>query len=439
MALETSTRPRTDGKCQKVLLVLACFTGQLVVMGLYYSYGQLFAALKNETGESGGKLAFIGSTRDFLLNSMMALGGYCVKGIGYVKLAAFASGLVILGLLLDSIVPSTSWLFLSFSIISGTGCGLLFITSSVVLYSRFSGNMLPVAVGLAAAGAGAGTIVFNAVLAPLTEAWGWRHARQFLAAGLLVLLTMNTLILRYCLQNSERVTEAEEEAFGTTDSEPSELERSDAEKSEISVSLRSWRSLVQPFGIPSFGLLSVGLVLYMGGFTVPYTHIVYYAQRRHYEKAAMLVSILGVGSLFARIACGICAVAVSPRLLFLLVILIQALALAWLPTCDTAAELITFSVLFGGSSGARVVVLPLVLRELFGAENVPRLFGLSGLAIGFGALIGPTLVGGIFDLTGNYRAAFWTSSGLVLASLPCFLASYWHAQRDVKEADALAV
>lgn len=135
----------------------------------------------------------------------MALGGFFVKGVGYVKLAAFGSALVILGLLIDSIVPSTSWLFLSFSIISGTGCGLLFIPSSVVLYGRLSGNMLPVAVGFAAAGGGAGTIVFNAVLAPLTEAWGWRRARQLLAAGLLVLLTMNTLILRYCL-HSERVT-----------------------------------------------------------------------------------------------------------------------------------------------------------------------------------------------------------------------------------------
>lgn len=262
----------------------------------------------------------------------MALGGFFVKGVGYVKLAAFGSALVILGLLIDSIVPSTSWLFLSFSIISGTGCGLLFIPSSVVLYGRLSGNMLPVAVGFAAAGGGAGTIVFNVVLAPLTEAWGWRRGRQCLAAGLLVLLTMNTLILRYCLHServadlaggakhfpdfspiiwdgwltnvlgmpkltTNQVTESEETSEA---SEPSDLESS--AETEIS-SVSRWRALVQPFGTRSFGLLSAGLVLYMGGFTVPYTHIVYYAELRHYKNAAMLVSILGVGSLVGRIAC----------------------------------------------------------------------------------------------------------------------------------------
>jgi hypothetical protein len=40
---------------------------------------------------------------------------------------------------------------------------------------------------------------------------------------------------------------------------------------------------------------------------------------------------------------GICAAVVSPRLLFLLVIFIQGLGLAWLPTCSTEAELMAFS------------------------------------------------------------------------------------------------
>jgi hypothetical protein len=40
---------------------------------------------------------------------------------------------------------------------------------------------------------------------------------------------------------------------------------------------------------------------------------------------------------------GISAAVVSPRLLFLMVILIQGLSLAWLPSCSTEAELIAFS------------------------------------------------------------------------------------------------
>jgi hypothetical protein len=35
-------------------------------------------------------------------------------------------------------------------------------------------------------------------------------------------------------------------------------------------------------------------------------------------------------------------------------------------------------VVFGGSSGARVALVSLVLWELYGAEKVPHLFGLAG-------------------------------------------------------------
>ena len=60
-----------------------------------------------------------------------------------------------------------------------------------------------------------------------------------------------------------------------------------------------------------------------------------------------------------------------------------------------------------------------------------------GLAVGVGTLIGPTLVGSIFDLTGSYGTAFLTSACLVLVSIPCMVASYWYAakQREVSKAD----
>ena len=61
--------------------------------------------------------------------------------------------------------------------------------------------------------------------------------------------------------------------------------------------------LVRPFAAPSFGLLSVGLVLYMFGFTVPYTHVVYYAELQGYKKAATLVSVMGAGSTVGRMLC----------------------------------------------------------------------------------------------------------------------------------------
>ena len=54
----------------------------------------------------------------------------------------------------------------------------------------------------------------------------------------------------------------------------------------------------------------------------------------------------------------------------------------------------------------------------------------AGAALGIGNLTGPTLVGTIVDMTGSYRAGFWTSASLVLASVPSVLAAIWTNSRQ---------
>ena len=202
--------------------------------------------------------------------------------------------------MLDSIVPNTSWLFLSFSLTGGIGGGLLCIPYFTVLYSQMNGPMLPVAVGFAAAGGGVGTIVFNLILEPLHQTFGWRHARQILAAALLVILTLNTLVLRCCTrQKKESPDDSVEESASSS---PTSFDTSGSQPSQLRL-CKELVELLRPLATPSFLLLSVGLVLYMCGFTAPYTHVVYYAELQGYENAAMLVSVVGAGSTVGRILC----------------------------------------------------------------------------------------------------------------------------------------
>ena len=223
--------------------------------------------------------------------------------IGYVNLSTLGSALVVLSLMLDSIIPSTSWLFLSFSLIGGMGNGLLCIPYFTVLYSQMSGPMLPIAVGFAAAGGGVGTIVFNSILEPLHQTFGWRQARQILAAALLVILTLNTLVLRCCTrQKKGNPHDSVEESNSSTSSDTSSAS-SGSQPSRFRLG-KELVELFRPLTAPSFGLLSVGLVLYMFGFTVPYTHVVYYAELQGYKRAATLVSVMGAGSTVGRIVCG---------------------------------------------------------------------------------------------------------------------------------------
>ena len=55
-------------RCEVQILVLASFVVKATCLGLKFSFGQLFAALKSQTGESAGTLALIGSSRDFVFH-----------------------------------------------------------------------------------------------------------------------------------------------------------------------------------------------------------------------------------------------------------------------------------------------------------------------------------------------------------------------------------
>jgi len=170
----------------------------------------------------------------------------------------------------------------------------------MVLYKELSGRMLPIAVGIGAAGGSVGTMVLNLVLEHLTEAWGWRYARQVLAAALLILLTMNTLALWCCLVEKKMQNEADQESDSQGESSEGS-ERSDS--LHLKLSGQHAKELVRPFASPSFALLSIGLILYNIGFTVPYTHLVFFAQLHDYEEGEMLISIMGAASLVGRILC----------------------------------------------------------------------------------------------------------------------------------------
>ena len=88
--------------CKKLVLVLACFTGQFVSVGIFLSFGPLFEALLRDTGGHTGTVALIGSLRDFLINIVQAMAGFVVKDVGFVTMSAVGAVLLVAGTFLDS-------------------------------------------------------------------------------------------------------------------------------------------------------------------------------------------------------------------------------------------------------------------------------------------------------------------------------------------------
>ena len=348
---------------QQACLVVASFLVQVVVLGLFYSYGTLFAALKADTGDAASTLALVGSIRDFLSHICTAPAGFVVQRVGFVRMAAIGAALLLLGMLADSYAPSGYFLFITCSLVGGVAIAILFTAALAVLYGQghISPSLLPVAVGLAASGGGLGTVVVNLGLNLLLDSFSWRSALRICcgAFGLLLLVALTALwcSLRHQKQVKESTTNRRE--------------------------LRSYsdvRDFLQPFGDLQFLLLNAALFLYGIGFMVPYTHLVYYAEtERGLDISTELTSLLGISGAAARLCFGLVSTFVRPSRLLLVVLLAQGTSLICLPFCGADAELKAFSAVYGCCSGGRVVLLSLVMNELFGAQRVAHLYGLASI------------------------------------------------------------
>ncbi|CAE7296679.1 SLC16A13 [Symbiodinium natans] len=378
---------------------------QVVVLGLFYSYGTLFAALKADTGDAASTLALVGSIRDFVFGLSTAPAGFLVRRVGFVRMPAIGAAMLLLGMLLDSYAPSSALLFLSTSLVGGMSMAMIFTPGATVLYghtSQLGQGFLPVAVGLASSGAGLGTILVNLGLDMLLDTFSWRDALRICCGAFCPLLFGAVLALWWGLRQ-----------------QPCDAGDSAADYQELKSN--PVRDFFQPYRDLRFILFNIALLFYFIGFMVPYTHLVYFAEvEKGLEIAGELTSLLGAAGTAARLFFGLCSSFVRPSRLFLLMLLVQGASLIWLPFCTNAAELKLFSAIYGFSSGGRVVLLSLTLNELFDPEKVAHLYGLLGVPMAVGTALGPTFVGTVYDLTGSYDNAFFTAGCIVLLAAPVF-------------------
>ena len=104
---------------QQACLVMASFLVQVVVWGLFHSYGTQLAALKADTGHAASTLALVGSIRDFVFATGTAPAGFLVHRMGFVRMAAVGTALLLFGMLADSFAPSIYFRFITCSLVRG--------------------------------------------------------------------------------------------------------------------------------------------------------------------------------------------------------------------------------------------------------------------------------------------------------------------------------
>ncbi len=324
------------------------------------------------------------------------------------------------GMIFLSSINSILTYYVAFMVISigmsGASHGISWPAAVSNWFHRLRGR----AVGLSMLGpVVSGPFVVSMVL--LEEAAGWRTSLLVLGAGLWVVGIPLALVARsrpepygYLPDGATLPPEDPDVPSALGDGIPQRARRpQSADNYGLSV-----RQVVR---VPSFWVLTATfavLSLGVSGFMVhqlPLFEGLGFSSREGAIILGIIFFLSGVG----RMAAGALMDAFDLRFVLAGAVALHTLSFALIPFLSGSWWLVmVFSLIFGASFGSTIPARPIIVRELFGTQAFGTINGLmQGIAFGSG-MIGPIIMGAVYDSMGTYTPAIIGFTVLMAVSIP---------------------
>jgi MFS family permease len=136
-------------------------------------------------------------------------------------------------------------------------------------------------------------------------------------------------------------------------------------------------------------------------------------ERVDVDAGALALSIVALCSVVARLIGGVLAPRLPLTGMAAALAAVQTGALASLAFVGGEAGLLAASALFGATVGNLLMLQPLLMAEVFGVLDYPRVFSLNQLVVSAGVAAGPFLLGVLHDASG-YRLAYLVAAAVSL-------------------------
>lgn len=388
---------RLDGGRAWVDMGLAALS-MFTVFATAYSFGTFVRPMADEFNAGRGATAFVFAITAFLYFSLGAITGPLVYRVGPRRMILFGATVQVIGMLATTRANALWQAYLTYGVGVGIGVACAYVPMVAVVGAWFT-TKRPTAIGVAVSGIGISSLVGAPIAARLIRSVGWRDAYAIFALATAVLMTIVALGVRT------------PPSFATPPPKG------------LSSSLRT----------RTFGLLYLSLALAAVTLFNVFVNIVPYAEDNGIEKvkASTLLSILGGASVLGRNALAAIAKRAGSVVTYGAAIAVMGGTQAlWLVAGKSYVVLAFFMTLFGVAYGGLIALGPIVLADVFGAEQLGGLAGVNYSAAGLGALTGPTLCAWLVDRTGGYTTGSLVglAFGLVAASL------VWHVHRGLRAA-----
>ncbi|XP_078698498.1 monocarboxylate transporter 10-like [Branchiostoma floridae x Branchiostoma belcheri] len=394
------------------LVCFMAFISQGVLFGIQNCFAITYSALTDNFPDANAfTIAWIGSLNWGMFYMASPFAGIFVDKIGCRKTAFLGGIICCVGMISGSFVPRIEYLYLTYGLIVGTGIGLAYVPSLIILGHYFRRH-LGVTSGIVTMGSSVFTALLPFGLKPALQHLGLPNTFRIMG-GLFFLVCLCALSYRQVLHrdanhnttdqcNKTSAMLKEEEAEGEQQNNPPKRNKVHAILTKI-VNVRIWKNKTY---VMWCGGVFVALLTYF----VPMVFLVKHSEQIFPKADAhILVTCLGAASGVGRLVFG--KISDLPSIgrirLQQVGLFLMGVSSLLVPLCSVFPALIVMAVCLGLFDGALMATLGPASIDLVGPRDASQALGFTlGLAC-LPLMAGMPIAGQIYDMTLSYNGAYY--------------------------------
>jgi MFS family permease len=338
------------------------------VLGISYIFGIFQQEYKNRYPEvSSLGIALIGSLTSAGIPLFAIPVGKWIDRFGHSLIGTIGGTLYIIAFALTAYSNSYWMLLLNQGLLLGLSLSFSYFPALSIL-SQWFVKRQGLATGIAVSGAGIGGLVLSPLIRFLISAIGLQSTMLLIGTVGGITIIVSSFFLKRRLAPQKR-------------------------KARYMPVLKN----------TNFQILYVLSIIGTFGYFVPFFYVPTYAVRfgMSVSEGALLIGILNGGSAIGRIILGHASDRIGHINALLICMLVSGLSIFSWPLATQFSTLLIFVLVFGFFVGGYISIIPTVIVQLFGTDNIAGTLGLVYSGTVFGTMGGPPLAGLILDLTGK--------------------------------------
>ncbi|KAK1166396.1 monocarboxylate transporter 9-like isoform X1 [Acipenser oxyrinchus oxyrinchus] len=458
------------------VIVVASFLCQFLAYGSPMSVGVLYPEWLDTFRQGKGMTAWVGSLVSGIGLIASPICSACVTNFGARPVTVFSGVMVSGGLMLSAFAPNVQFLIFSYGTVVGMGCGLVY-AATVTITCQYFDKRRGLALGIITTGTSVGGFICATFQQVLVELYGLEGCLLIMGALTLNIMACGGLMRplnfpEYFLKQKaalERTTEQKdthrekppikeesvnkntlssvEKGLTVSDllmssdtKDPLSYEKNFLGSSSLVKTIKNSKHTYSKYIDTTaellqdrvFVALCMAIFLFDIGAFPPVLFMEDVARSSGHSDGTCLVPLVSIVAIMAGVGKLVLGMLtdlkfVNSLYLYTFTILGSGIALLITPIANNYAALAVLSGVLGFFSG-NWSIFPYVTTKIVGMDRLTHAYGILMFFGGFGIVLGPPVVGWIYDCTESYDLAFFFSGScvllagfsLLLAALPCW-------------------